>query len=88
MGLTAIGILGGILLGSLVTLWYQHHGLDISKEVELLGQFGISGLIYPRLSLLSMTIGPMMVFFFTFLAALYPALRLRRLSPVAALGSV
>jgi ABC-type lipoprotein release transport system permease subunit len=51
-----------------------------------MGEFGISGKLHPRLSLISATIGPVLVLSITFLAALYPALKIRRLRPVEALA--
>ncbi|MBW1819930.1 MAG: ABC transporter permease, partial [Deltaproteobacteria bacterium] len=53
---------------------------------EILQQYGISGRLYPKLSLLSASIGPGMVFVITLFAALYPALRIKRLRPVEAMA--
>jgi ABC-type antimicrobial peptide transport system permease subunit len=44
--------------------------------------------MYPKLSFLSVSIGPFMVLFFTFIAALYPALKVRRLRPVEAMTAI
>jgi ABC-type lipoprotein release transport system permease subunit len=88
MAMTLIGIIAGILLGIVVTYYFQVHGIDFSGGSELLSQFGITGRMYPKLSLLSVSIGPSMVLFFTFFAALYPALKIRRLRPVEAMTAV
>jgi ABC-type lipoprotein release transport system permease subunit len=88
MTLTTIGIVAGIIIGSLITLYFQHHGIDFSGASELLSQFGISGRMYPRLSLLSATCGPLAVLAITFLAALYPALKVQRMRPVEAMRAV
>jgi len=85
--MTMAGIVAGILIGSLVTLYFQVHGINLGGSAELLSQYGISGLIYPRLSLLSIMIGPCMVLAITFFAALYPALKVRSLRPVEAMGA-
>jgi ABC-type lipoprotein release transport system permease subunit len=85
MTMAAIGIVAGILGGSLLTLYFQLHGFDISGTSELLNQFGITGRIYPKLSWISATIGPAAVLIITFLAALYPALKVRKMNPVAAM---
>jgi ABC-type antimicrobial peptide transport system permease subunit len=45
----------------------------------------LGGRIYPEVSPVSMLIGPLAVFVGAMLAALYPALRLFRLRPVAAM---
>ena len=76
MTMTLIGIIAGIILGIAVTYYFQFHGIDFSAGSELLSQFGITGRMYAKLSLLSVSIGPFMVLFFTFFAALYPALKM------------
>jgi len=88
LSMTAVGIGSGIVLGSIITLYFQSHGIDFSGSSELLSQFGISGRMYPKLSILSATIGPMLVLVITSLAAMYPALRIRRLRPVEALTHI
>lgn len=88
MTMTLLGIVGGIMIGSLITLYFQTHGFDISGASELLNQFGISGRIYPKLTWLSAISGPLAVLVITFLAALYPALKVQRLHPVEAMRAV
>ncbi len=88
MTMTLIGILAGICLGIGVTYYFQVHGIDFAGGSELLSQFGITGRMYPKLSFLSVSIGPFMVLFFTLLAALYPALKVRRLRPVEAMTAI
>ncbi len=85
ISLTAIGILAGMLMGTAITFYFQVHGLDFAGSSELLSQFGITGRMYPKLTLLSLLIGPGLVMAITSLTALYPALKIRRLKPVEAL---
>ncbi|MDY6791285.1 MAG: FtsX-like permease family protein [Thermodesulfobacteriota bacterium] len=88
MSMTMIGIMAGIFGGCLITLYFQGHGIDISGASDILVQYGISGRIFPRLSLLSALSGPAIVFMITFLAALYPAFKIRSLRPVEAMTHV
>jgi ABC-type lipoprotein release transport system permease subunit len=88
LSLTAIGILTGIVMGCAVTAYFQVHGIDFTGSSEILSQFGITGRLYPRLSLLSASCGPAAVLIITFLAALWPALKVRRLRPVEAMAHV
>lgn len=86
LSMTAVGVAAGIILGCILTLYFQTYGLDLGESSELLAQFGIPGRLYPKLSIVSATVGPALVLFMTFLAALYPALRIRKLRPVEALS--
>lgn len=88
MSMTGVGIVIGIVLGCLLTLYYQSHGLDLAGSSEILEQFGISGRLHPRLSVLSALAGPAVVLIITFLAALWPALKVRGLRPVEAMTHV
>jgi len=88
MTMTFIGIIIGIIIGIGITYYFQLHGIDFAGGSELLSQFGITGRIYPKISLLSISIGPLMVLFFTFIAALYPAMKVRRLRPVEAMAAI
>jgi ABC-type lipoprotein release transport system permease subunit len=55
---------------------------------EIYAQFGLPGVIHPKLSLAGFTLGPAVIFAFTLVAALYPALRIRKLQPVEAIHAV
>ena len=48
-------------------------------------QFNLPARVYPSVNILSLLIGPVVVFLFTLLAAAYPALRLHRMPIVAAM---
>ena len=86
--MTSMGILMGMLFGSVLTLVFQSHGIDFTGASEMMNQMGISGTMYPKLSILSLTIGPLAVLAITSLAALFPALRVRKLKPVEAISHI
>ncbi len=86
--MTVIGIVIGIIAGCLLTWYFQVHGLDLGGASELMSQYGISGRMYPQLSLITALSGPGAVLLITFLTALYPAFKVRRLRPVEAMRSV
>ena len=88
MSMTLVGIVAGIVVGCLITVYFQSHGIDFSGASELLSQFGITGRMYPKLSLLSAVSGPLAVLIITFFTALYPALKVRRMRPVEAMRAV
>lgn len=89
MGESALLTLGGVLLGlaaGCAATWYtQRVGIPMGDAGRLMAEYGLPERIYPRLSWLSALLGPAVVFVLTLLAALFPALRVRRLRPVPAM---
>jgi putative ABC transport system permease protein len=86
--LTLLGTALGILAGSLVTWYFQVHGIVISGTSEMLRQYGLPERMYPQLSLLSIAVGAGLVLIITLVTALYPALKVRRLRPVEAMRAI
>ncbi len=84
-GMTLVGVVSGMVLGCLVTGYFMHHGINLGDASEISRQFGIPSILYPRLTLISTLAGPLAVLLITLLAALYPALKIRRLQPVEAM---
>ncbi len=83
--LTFIGLAIGIGLGAMISSYFYIEGFTFPGMKEIHRQFGLPGVITPKLSLVTFTLGPSVIFVFTLAAALYPALRIRRLNPVAAM---
>jgi putative ABC transport system permease protein len=86
--LTLLGTTVGIIAGSLVTWYFQVHGILFSDTSEMMRQYGLPERMYPQLSALSIAIGAGLVLAITLVAALYPALKVRRLRPVEAMRAV
>ncbi len=86
--ITLIGIILGIISGSMVTWYFQVHGIVISGAAEILSQYGLPERMYPQLSVLSVSIGAGIVLIITILTAIYPVLKVRRLRPVEAMTAV
>ncbi len=80
-----LGVVLGAIVGGLVTSWFSVNGLAIPGMEEMAAQFNLPDRMYPRVTLLSLFAGPLIVFLFTMLAAIYPALRLHWLHPVQAM---
>ncbi len=86
--LTLLGLAIGIALGGGIAVYFHHEGFTFPGMEEIYAQFGLPGVIHPKLSFASFTLGPAVIFAFTVLAALYPALRIRKLEPVEAIHAV
>jgi len=86
--MTATGLALGIALGAALTLWFEGHGILIPGGDEIMKAYGITGRLYPKLSLLSATIGPSAVLVITLFSALFPALKIRQMKPVEAMHHV
>ena len=86
--LTLAGVVIGGAVGCLITLWFQSHGINLEGASEILKEYGMSGIVYPKLSIISAFTGPLAVLFITLCAALYPAFKVKKLKPVEAIKSV
>jgi ABC-type lipoprotein release transport system permease subunit len=86
---TAImGLLGtvlGVLVGALVTSWFTTNGLAFPGMEEMAAQFNLPARMYPQVNALTLLAGPAIVFVFTMLASIYPAVRLHWQNPVDAM---
>jgi len=83
--MAAIGLVIGVLLGSLLTGYYAHTGFSYPGMEEMAAKFNMSPEMYPALGPVSVLLGPSVVFVFCLLATIYPAFKLYRLRPVEAM---
>ena len=86
--LAVIGLLIGLSIGILIAAILSKVGFTYPGLEELMGQYGLPGMIYPKLSPTSILLGPAVILTFILIAALYPALRIRKLQPVEAIHAV
>ncbi len=83
-----IGLLIGVLLGSLVSGYFAHVGFAYPGMDEMAAKFNMPAVMYPALDPFSLMLGPLVVFVFCLFAAIYPALKLYSLRPVEAMRAV
>jgi len=86
--LTLLGIVIGVGIGVLVALYLSVHGFTYPGLKELMGQYGLPGLIYPKLSFVSVGLGPAVILACILVTSLYPAMRIRKLNAVEAMHAV
>jgi putative ABC transport system permease protein len=86
--LTLIGLAIGVGIGFGVAWYFSVHGFTYPGLKELMGQYGLPGLIYPKLGFVSVLLGPGVIFVCILVASLYPAMRIRRLEAVEAIHAI
>ena len=83
-----LGLVIGVLLGSLVSGYFAHTGFSYPGMDEMAAKFNMSPVMYPALDPFSLLLGPSVVFVFCLFAAIYPALKLYGLRPVEAMRAI
>jgi len=80
-----MGLLIGALIGGVLTAWLGVHGFTMPGMEEMGAKFNLPSRLHPQVTVASLLSGPAVVFLFSLLASVYPALRLLRLQPVEAM---
>jgi len=80
-----LGLLIGVLLGSMVSAYFATVGFAYPGMEEMAAKFNMPAVMYPALDPFSLLLGPVVVFVFCLFAAIYPALKLYGLRPVDAM---
>jgi ABC-type lipoprotein release transport system permease subunit len=86
--MSGLGLAMGAVLGIVLTWYLSIVGFSYPGMAEMAERFNLPERMYPSLSLLSIMLGPSIVFLFSLLASIYPAIRLFFLQPVAAMRAV
>jgi len=86
--MSSLGLVIGAALGATLAYYLSIVGFSYPGMEEMAGKFNLPDRMYPSLSLLSILLGPGIVFFCSLLASVYPALRLFFLHPVSAMRAV
>ena len=86
--MSGLGLAIGVLLGIVMTWYLSKVGFSYPGMEDMAVRFNLPDRMYPSLSVLSIMLGPGIVFLFSLLASIYPAIRLFFLQPVAAMRAV
>jgi len=86
--LALLGLILGLIVGVLFTLYFHIYGFTYPGIEDMAKQFNVSTTLYPALTPYSVALGPSVIFVSTWLSAIYPALRLRKLKPIEAMNAV
>jgi len=85
--LSLLGAGIGIAIGAALTIWIENVGIQFPGMDEVFRQWGISGRVYPDLSLLSAVAGPGVIVVSIIILGLIPYRRILGLEPVEAMGA-
>jgi putative ABC transport system permease protein len=85
--ITMMASASGILLGCILTLYFETHGIAVPGTADLARHFGVPERMYPKLSFLSLAIGAGLVLGISFLTAVIPVFKVRRLKPLQAMAA-
>ncbi|MDH5546294.1 MAG: ABC transporter permease [Gammaproteobacteria bacterium] len=88
MLLTVFALIIGTSIGIAINLYFYVNGLTFAGMEELAAQYNMPATITPQLSAESILLGPFVILVFTLIAALYPALKIRKLEPVEAMRHI
>jgi ABC-type lipoprotein release transport system permease subunit len=83
-----LGLMGfvlGAVGGAILTSYFSAKGLSIPGMEEMAANFNLPARVYFEATPWTMVLGPLVVYVFTLLAAVYPSLRLYKLHPVEAM---
>jgi ABC-type lipoprotein release transport system permease subunit len=80
--LISLGLLLGWVLGVIVSAYFMQVGITFPGMEELFAQFGISGTLYPQLSLMSLGFVPLVFLLSWFLMAFMVRYRIAKIKPL------
>ena len=86
--MATLGLILGIIAGALLTYYFTIYGFSYPGMEEMAAKFNLPDRFYPKLNLVSLTLGPLVIFVSTLIAALWPAIRIHLLKPVEAMQTV
>ena len=86
--MSGLGLAIGSALGFMLTWYLSVVGFSYPGMEEMTERFNLPDRMYPSLSVLSIMLGPGIIFICSLLASIYPALRLFFLQPVSAMRAV
>ena len=86
--MASLGLLIGVMLGSMVSAYFAHVGFAYPGMDEMAAKFNLPAVMYPALDPFPLMLGPTVVFIFCLFASIYPALKLYALRPVEAMRAV
>ncbi|TQV74977.1 FtsX-like permease family protein [Aliikangiella marina] len=83
-----LGVCSGLIIGAVVTYYYQVTGITFTGADVVFEQFGLDPTIYPLLNAISLLVGPLVIGLCLAIAGAYPGFRIHRLEIIPAMRSV
>jgi len=78
-----LGVGVGVLIGTLVTLYFANNGLTLPGTEEMFAQYGLSARLYPELNAMAVLFAPMFITISTSLLSYLLVWRVYRLTPLS-----
>lgn len=86
--MATLGMLLGAILGAMLTQYYHVVGFYYPGMEEMAAKFNLPERFYPDVTWFATFIGPIFVMIASIIAAIYPALKIRKLDPISAMRAV
>jgi len=84
--ITVIGLIPGMLIGSLLSIYFQHNPIDYSAYAKEITVWGVTTTLFPaRLTALNLSVTCTLICISSLIFSFFPALRASRLNPVKAI---
>ena len=83
--LALLSIFIGVVVGSIFVVYFGHVGFTVPGSEEMMMEWNMPAVLYPRINLATLCTGPVIVLITTLLATAYPVVHIFKLNPVEAM---
>ena len=88
MLLTFFGLLLGLAIGGLITIYFGIYGFAVPGSEKIMELWSLPVALYPKLNAASLLTGPLVIVFTTLIAITYPLIKILKIQAVDAMRAV